>query len=416
MRRLGVHDVDDRMGEVGGLAALLARGHRDPADLVEIALLVGRPGGAVMVAELPAHRPDAVMVGEGPALLERVLDVVPGHRRVVGRRRFVAGHPVEPLERLLHRLDLEEQLASLGVLPLDAEGGEGHQIVGPDIGAVELAELGPTLVDHLLHELAPIRGRDLAAGDLGGNAVDELLGLADLPEHVLVVEDHADLGVLRDRVDLPLILRRVPQYRDDVAEGPLVVGDDLVQIHRIAVAGELADPLVRGHIEVGALVHRERLEERQRVGVEPVGIVLVDVDLDPRVGAGRRQHLVELLAGGDDVAAPERAGPVGPGPHLDRDLLRPRRRDGCAKRRRPRAAAAARPVKRLIFLSPVPRARTRLARPARPIGLPRYRQRRGNLMADGRCASTRVTKQSRNGHRASDAPAEPWGGRSSCVM
>ena len=41
-----------------------------------------------------------------------------------------------------------------------------------------------------------------------GQALDERLVLADLAQHVLVVEEHADLGILRDRVNLALVLGR----------------------------------------------------------------------------------------------------------------------------------------------------------------------------------------------------------------
>ena len=92
----------------------------------------------------------------------------------------------------------------------------------------------------------------------GGEALDEGFVLADLPQHVLVVEEHADLGILRDGVDFAVDLGRFPEDRDHVAERPWVGGDEVGHVHGVAGLGELADPFMRGDIDVRALVRPKR--------------------------------------------------------------------------------------------------------------------------------------------------------------
>ena len=79
-----------------------------------------------------------------------------------------------------------------------------------------------------------------------GRPFDEGLVLADLAQHVLVVEEHADLGILRDGVDLAVDLGGLPQDRNDVAEGPLIGLDEIVHVHGVAGLGEFADPFMGG--------------------------------------------------------------------------------------------------------------------------------------------------------------------------
>src|SRR5690606_40417455 len=67
--------------------------------------------------------PDALVEGERLLLLERGLDLVPGHRGVVFGRDAVARVPVVPGERRLHLRPGQKQLSGLLVHEADAEIG-----------------------------------------------------------------------------------------------------------------------------------------------------------------------------------------------------------------------------------------------------------------------------------------------------
>ena len=178
------------------------------------------------------------------------------------------------------------------------------------------AHLGGALVDHLLGEVRQIGHRELALFDLCRQALDEGFVLADLAQHVLVIEHHADLGILGDAVDLALELRRVPQHRDHVGEGPGVLLDEVLKVHGVAGLGELADPFVRGDVDVRALVHREGLEDVEGVGIVAVRRPFLHHHLDRLVRARRLQGGVERFGRRDDVAGPQRTCAVGPRPQF----------------------------------------------------------------------------------------------------
>ena len=57
----------------------------------------------------------------------------------------------------------------------------------------------------------------------------------------------------------------------------------------------------------GSLVDRERLQQVERIVVIALGVGLVELDLDALVAAGGREHLVQRVAGGDDVAGAQRS-------------------------------------------------------------------------------------------------------------
>ena len=99
------------------------------------------------------------------------------------------------------------------------------------------------------------------------------------------------------------------------------------RFQRVAGFDEGAGPLVREHEDVRPLVDGERLQEIERVVVVALGVGLVQLDLDPLVAAGGGEHLVQRVAGRDDVAGAQRARAIGARPHLDHDVLGQR---GCA--------------------------------------------------------------------------------------
>ena len=168
--------------------------------LLKIPVCVARPGGALGVAEHEfLHGPDALVVDERLLGLEGALDLVPRHRGVVLRRDAVLGVPGEPLEALAASpLSAAAACRMAGSMYFDAEGRERHQVVGTGLGRWRMPHLGRALVDDLLGEVRQVRHRELALLDVCRQALDEGLVLADLAQHVLVVEEHADLGILRD--------------------------------------------------------------------------------------------------------------------------------------------------------------------------------------------------------------------------
>ena len=99
----------------------------------------------------------------------------------------------------------------------------------------------------------------------------------------------------------------------------------ILEIHRVAGFRERAGPLVRQHEDVRALVDREGLQQVERVIVVTLGVRFVELDFDALVAAGGREHLVERVAGGDDVAGAQRTGSIRARPHLDHDVFRKRR-------------------------------------------------------------------------------------------
>ena len=196
------------MRQVGRLAAILRRRRVDPADLLEVALPIGRPGRPLGVAELPfGQHPDSLVEGERLLLLEGGLNLIPRHRGIVLGRDAVARVPVVPGEARQHLGPGQQELPAVVVDEADAEGSEGHEIVGPRIGPVQHADLGRAFVHHILGQVRKVGHRELALLDEVGQALDECLVLADLAQHVLVVEEHPDLGVLRDGMNLALVLR-----------------------------------------------------------------------------------------------------------------------------------------------------------------------------------------------------------------
>ena len=182
-------------------------------------------------------------------------------------------------------------------------------------------DLRRALGHHFLGEIGEILHRELAGLDHRRQAVDERLVLADLPEHVLVVEEHADLGILWDRMDLALVLRRLPEHGDHVGEGPGILRNEAVELHRVARLGELADPFMRRDIDVGPLVDRECLEDVERIRVVARGRALEHGDLHHLVGAGRLQRRIQRLGGGHDIAGTQRPRAVGASPELDDDVF-----------------------------------------------------------------------------------------------
>ena len=76
-----------------------------------------------------------------------------------------------------------------------------------------------------------------------------------------------------------------------------------------------------GDVEIRPLVHGEGLEDIKRVGIETRRRSFVHVDLDDLVGTGRLERRVEGLRCGDDIARPQRPGPVRPRPKLEDDVL-----------------------------------------------------------------------------------------------
>src|SRR4029434_783281 len=67
------------------------------------------------------------------------------------------------------------------------------------------------------------------------------------------------------------------------------------------------------------------MQQHDRAFVLALGIVFVKLDLDALVAVDRGQHLVQCVAGRDDVSGAQRARALGKGPHLDHHVLRKRR-------------------------------------------------------------------------------------------
>ena len=257
------------------------------------------------------------------SVLNAALDLVPRHGRVVLGGHAVLGIGREPFERLLDLSLRQQQLPGLRVHELHAEARELHQIVGAGIRPMDDPDLRPALIDNLLGQRGQVRHRELALLDQRRQTFNEGLILADLAQHVLVVEEHPDLGVLRDGVDLALVFGRVPQDRDDVSECPGVRFDELLHVHGVAGLGELADPLMGGDVDVRPLVDCERLEDIKRIRVIPRGRTFEDLHLDGLVAASRLQRGIERLGRRHDIAGAQGAGAIGASPQLDDDLLGP---------------------------------------------------------------------------------------------
>ncbi|MND64784.1 hypothetical protein D3C80_561300 [compost metagenome] len=190
------------MRQVGGLATLCRGRCRDPADLVKVAFLVGRPCCAVLFTDLPCNGPDALMEDKGLFLLEGALDGVPAHGSVVDRGHALLGVTLVPAKRLGHFGLREDQLAGLFVHEFYAIGLEDHQVVDADIRAVQHAVIGGLAIDDFLGKGGQVVERELAGFDLGGQTFDKGFVLTDLAQHVLVVEEHADFCILRHAIDL----------------------------------------------------------------------------------------------------------------------------------------------------------------------------------------------------------------------
>ena len=69
---------------------------------------------------------------------------------------------------------------------------------------------------------------------------------------------------------------------------------------------ERPDPFVSGDIDIGALIDGEGLHQIERVIVEPLGVVLVHVDLYAGVAAGSSEHAIQLICRCDDVTGTQR--------------------------------------------------------------------------------------------------------------
>ncbi|MNZ80871.1 hypothetical protein D3C78_995230 [compost metagenome] len=275
------------MRQVGRFAALFGCRCGNPADLVEISFAIGRPGCAVLVTNLPGNGPHALMEDEGLFLFEGGLDGFPAHGGIVDRRDALLGVALIPAERLHHFRLGEDKLAGLFVHELHAIGLKHHQIVDTDIRAMQHAILSGLAVDHFLRQRGQIIEREFTGIDLGRQAFDKGLVLADLAQHVLVVEEHADFRVLWNTVNLAVgALGRIPEDRKNIAIDPRGGGDPVFHRHGITVLRELANPFMRQNVDIRALPHRKCLQRIESETVPALHAAIVRVDDDALVDAG----------------------------------------------------------------------------------------------------------------------------------
>ena len=171
-----------------------------------------------------------------------------------------------------------------------------------------------------------------------GHRLDEGVVVPGLAQELLVVEEHARLGVLRNRVGAAVgALHRLPERGEDGAELVGIFGDVVVELQDEAILLEGADPFVRGDEHVRPLADAEHLEKLQGVVVEALGGALAHHHLDALVRTFGLERLVQPLGRLHHVAGPQRAGRILARPEFELDgLLRQHRRRG--KHRRGRTA------------------------------------------------------------------------------
>ena len=234
---------------------------------------------------------------------------------------------LEPAECRRELVALEEKVAGAGIDEAVAVGLEHHDVVRALVRPMQDAVLGVGLVDHLLGDVDDLVHRQVARQRPLRHRLDERVVIAGLAQELLVVEEHARLGVLRYPVGAVGALRRFPERREDRAEMLGIFGDVVVEFEHEAFRLEGADPFVRGDEHVRPLADTEDLEELQRVVVETLGRAFAHHHLDALVGALGLERLVQPLGRLHHIARTQRPRWVLPRPELElHGLLRQRRR------------------------------------------------------------------------------------------
>ena len=339
LRTARSHHVDERVRERHRPRATLRRGDESEADVVPEVLL------RHLVCRLP------VLPGPGAGVVEEHL---PGRDRLVPLLALEAdevlrGYLVDlhgvvvQLVILLERARDEDELARRALLHLAALLVIEHvEVVAPRRAVIPAHPgLDDALRDRLLRRRHEVRPGELALLHRVRQAVDLVLGPAQLRQDVLAVVDRPGLGVLRDRVGLAFQLHRVPQRGDNVLELALVLLEELIERDDIAGGGPRGHVLVPGEDDVGSLLRLGREHELLLVVVPAAAALERRVDLDRRLRSLIGELLVQRLRRGHEVVAPVVRGRVRadrPRGQLDRTLRkirrRPAHRSGAARRHR----------------------------------------------------------------------------------
>src|SRR5882724_101386 len=157
-------------------------------------------------------------------------------------------------------------------------------------------------------------------------------------QELLVVEEHARLGVLRDPVAAVWALRRFPERREDRAKMLGVSRDVVIELEHEAIGLERADPFMRRNERVRTLADPEDLQELQRIVVEARRRAFAHHNLHALGRALGRELLVQPLRCLHHIAGTQRSRRVLARPELElHSVLRKR-----SRRRDDRRSGAAR--------------------------------------------------------------------------